>query len=31
MFGTVEGFRFVNGTLDQLAKNMRPAESRVSA
>ena len=31
MFGTVEGFRFVNGSPDKLAKNMRPAESKVSA
>lgn len=31
MFGTVEGFRFVNGSLDKLAKNLRPAESKVSA
>jgi N utilization substance protein B len=31
MFGTVEGFRFVNGALDKLAKNLRPAESKVSA
>ena len=31
MFGTVEGFRFVNGSLDKLAKNLRSAESKVSA
>ena len=31
MFGSIEGFRFVNGSLDKLAKNLRPAESKVSA
>ena len=31
MFGTAEGFRFVNGSLDKLARNLRPVESKVSA
>lgn len=31
MFGTVEGFRFVNGALDKLARNLRPVECKVSA
>jgi N utilization substance protein B len=31
MFGTVEGFRFINGSLDKLARSLRPVECKVSA